>query len=268
MTTIFTSDPHGTGDAWVNKVNYMYNKYPSAEIVFGGDYIDGRNDSKQVLNYIRQIQNNHNAIVLIGNHDDMLKLFLSTNDRYYYDGWRINGANSTVKSLTGKRINYRTTYNNLINYQLYDGTKLLDWLNSLKLSYVNEDGCYVHAYVSLDSNDINENIKNTNRDNILWNRELAEDNAHYHNNTNKSILFGHTPTCLFSLGNDEAKGLMQVKYKDENIFKQSNECPIIETYREGKKSLIACDGGCHGGDNYNTGNVVVVNKGKIIDWLN
>lgn len=56
MTTIFASDFHGTGDAYINKIMYMFHKHPEAQIVFGGDYIDGRKQIKQVLNFVRQMQ--------------------------------------------------------------------------------------------------------------------------------------------------------------------------------------------------------------------
>ena len=113
MTTIFASDFHGTGDVYINKIQKMCVKYPSAQVVFGGDYIDGRKNNKQVLNYIHQMQLNHHAIALKGNHEDLLLKFIETNERWSYNNWRQNGGNNTYKSLIGRRIQYSVARDNL-----------------------------------------------------------------------------------------------------------------------------------------------------------
>lgn len=38
---IWASDPHGTGQAWIELVHQAQTKYPDNQTVFGGDYIDG-----------------------------------------------------------------------------------------------------------------------------------------------------------------------------------------------------------------------------------
>ena len=38
---IWASDPHGTGQPWIDLVKQAQAKYPDSETIFGGDYIDG-----------------------------------------------------------------------------------------------------------------------------------------------------------------------------------------------------------------------------------
>lgn len=291
MTTIFASDFHGTGAAYINKIEKMRAKYPSARVVFGGDYIDGRKDSKQVLNYIRQMQLNHHAIALKGNHEDLLLKFIETNERWSYNNWRQNGGNNTYESLIGKRIQYSVARDNLKQIKLFDGTSMVKWMNQLPLTYINDDACFVHAELTLDqaphieqtivdetyhvktfikSNQhktypIQEAVANSKEETKLWGRDFVQMAGLLHNYSDHAIVVGHTPTCYFSPAGQTA-GMCSIKYQDENTLKQRIMCPIIQIKYENEQPIIACDGGCHSGKNYNTGNVVVIAHGKIIDW--
>lgn len=297
MTTIFASDFHGTGDVYINKIQKMCVKYPSAQVVFGGDYIDGRKNSKQVLNYIHQMQLNHHAIALKGNHEDLMLSFVHSGTRWDYDGWRENGGNTTYRSLVGKRIRISVAQKELENVELYDGTNMIKWMNQLPLTYINDDACFVHAELTLDqaphieqtivdeskypphhaktlikSNQylvypVQEAVANSKEETKLWGRDFVQMAGLLHNYSDHAIVIGHTPTYYFTPAGQTA-GMCAIKYQDENTFKQHVMCPIIEYHYDGEQSIIACDGGCHSGENYNTGNVVVIDHGKIIDWMN
>lgn len=295
MTTIFASDFHGTGDVYINKIQKMCVKYPSAQVVFGGDYIDGRKNSKQVLNYIRQMQLDHHAIALKGNHEDLLLKFIETNKRWSYNNWRQNGGNTTYKSLIGMRIQYSVARNNLEWTKLFDGTSMIKWMNQLPLTYINDDACFVHAELTLDQSPrieqtivdeskyaphhvktfiksnqhriypVQEAVANSKEETKLWGRDFVQMAGLLHNYSDHAIVIGHTPTCYFTPAGQTA-GMCAIKYQDENTLKQRIMCPIIQIKYENEQSIIACDGGCHSGENYNTGNVVVIDHGKIIDW--
>lgn len=269
MTTIFASDFHGTGNQYINKIQRMYHKYPSAQIVFGGDYIDGRKYSKQVLNYVRQMQNNHHAIVLKGNHEDLMQTFIETGiDKY---GWYQNGAKTTIKSLFGRGFSKRQTCYLLNTYRLYDGTPLRQYIANLPTEYVNDDGCFVHAYVDVGAPDIQSAIDNTSDLDRMWNRSLAEDIDYHQNKTGKAVIFGHTPTCFIKQKPKiDPTGQQIINYLSPIIDKQIDKCPIVTStfHHPGEKLLIACDGGCHRQGSYNTGNVVVIKNGEIIDYEN
>lgn len=295
MTTIFASDFHGTGDAYINKIEKMRAKYPAAQIVFGGDYIDGRKYSKQVLNYIRQMQINHHAVVLKGNHEDLMLEFVRSGNRWDYDAWRENGGNTTYRSLVGKRIRFSVAQEALQQVELYDGTKLVDWMNRLQKAYVNDDACFVHAQLTLPQHPeeiettldnsaypshhvetfikhephpvypIEDAIKNTSEETALWGRDFIQLAGFWHNYSDHAIVVGHTPTCYFTYAS-HSEGLFVTEYRDDNSFKQKLMCPIMKMYRENERPIIACDGGCHGKQPYNTGNVLVIDHGEVVDY--
>lgn len=265
MTTIFASDPHGTGNAWIKKVNLMFAKHPESQLVFGGDYIDGRKDSKQVLNYVQQMRHQHNAVLLKGNHEDLMQHFLRSKGKDQC-GWFTNGAKTTIKSLLGRGYSKQQSYQHLKQYRLYDGTSLALWLAMLPTVYVNQDGCFVHAYLDTYWKSIQEAIQETSETERLWRRDLVETNRCIVNQTGKAIIIGHTPTCYFEDCN--TKDIKITKYQSSINCKQRYVCPIIESQRTGCQPIIACDGGCHSTEKFNTGNVAVIDNGKIIDWVN
>lgn len=90
MTTIFCSDIHGNYQELKSKMDKMIKKYSQAEIVFGGDMLDGYSqiDVSNVLKYILNLQKARDAKVLIGNHEDMLLKFYKFDDRL----WLQNGG--------------------------------------------------------------------------------------------------------------------------------------------------------------------------------
>lgn len=264
MTTIFASDMHGTGDAFINKINKMHQKYPYAEVVFGGDYIDGRKDSKQVLNYVRYMQDKYNAKVLIGNHEDMLLDFI----RCYDLNWIRNGGKTTVKSLFGRGYSKLILKRKLIDYKLYDGTSLIDWLMSLKHQYYNNDAVFVHAYLDLSYNSIKDSIKNTKYCDKIWRRDLSDCPDRNNNHLNKAVVFGHTPTCYFNYYGLNSNDKLEILKSKINDYQGQYSCPIYYYKKHNFSPIIACDGGCHGQLENNTGNVLVINKNKVIDWIN
>ena len=255
MTTIFSSDPHGTGKPWIDKVNRMITKYPGAKIVLGGDYIDGRKNSKETINYVQQLVNQRGAVALKGNHEDLCEQYLKdTIDRF---GWFTNGAKTTIHSLLGRTYNESTAYKHLRHWELYDGTEFQKWLENLSMAYINGDAAFVHAYLAVDLyNDISQAIGFTDNTAKMWQRSFLMSKSY--NMTDTAVVFGHTPTCLAER--------YDLKAYDKSVS-SVEPCPIL-VCEKGKAPLIACDGGCHSDLLDHTGNVVVIKKEKIIDYQN
>lgn len=252
MTTIFTSDPHGTGDAWINKVNQMRRKYPHAQIVFGGDYIDGRPDSAQVLNYVQHCCY-HDAVALCGNHEDLLMTFFD--DRRDRFGWHENGGNTTTESLLHHiPATALQEWSELTSYRLYDGTLLPVWLHSLPTVHVNEDGVFVHAFLNTQYDQLETAIQQTSVYDRIWRRNFAM--SDFPNKTGHTVVFGHTPTTF------RERSASRVYGSDDG-----DNCPIVEFQSDTDAPLIAVDGGCHDMQDNHTGNVVVLEHGHVIDWL-
>ena len=172
MKTIVIGDVHGCynelKDLFMSLVeNGEYNK-DTDKIVFLGDYIDRGDDSRLVIQFIRNIQKTHNNVIaLMGNHEDMLL--------NYYDGydnnWLYNGYSDTFASYTG----YSKEFDDDV-----------EWMRTLPLYHEDEHFIYVHAGIDVDRN-MDEQDKYT----MLWIREEFIYNPKKYN---KPVIFGHTPT--------------------------------------------------------------------------
>lgn len=237
MTTIFTTDIHGNYDTLKRKMDYMLNKYPQAEIVFGGDYVDGRKEVKvkEVLTYIYSLGKTREVKYLLGNHEQMLLDFYKFNDML----WFKNGAKKTIKSLFGRGFSKSLTKKNLSQYKLDTDTYLIHWLKNLLPDYENEDGYFVHAYINPDW-DLKKAREKTSTEDKIWNRGLINCEK---NLTGKTIIVGHTPVQEFS---DEVKPAI----KSEKYY-----------------PVYFCDGGSNSGDENSNLFICVFDKGKMIEYI-
>lgn len=96
---IFISDIHGNHET-LGLIEQAKKDFPYAQLVTGGDYIDGRDSVKEVLDYLIE-QKSEGAIVLLGNHEQMLLNY--ANEREHQDGiWFFNGGSDTLRQLLGK----------------------------------------------------------------------------------------------------------------------------------------------------------------------
>lgn len=238
MTTIFCSDIHGNYQELKNKMNKMTEKYPEAEIVFGGDYVDGFNsiDVLNTLKYILKLQKEKNATVLIGNHEDMLLNFYKFNDILWYQ----NGAKKTIKSLFGRGYSKEVAKYHLSQLKLDKDTYLISWLKSLPVDYENDDGYFVHAYINPNL-DLKTSKEKTSFENKIWGRSLINCEK---NLTGKSIIVGHTPIQVIDAKTD---------------FK-----PIIKS--EKHYPIYFCDGGSKGNFDNSGLLVCVFEKGELIEY--
>ena len=99
MRTIVIGDIHGCYDELKDLMETLEEEYEYRrgidKLVFLGDYIDRGNNSRLVIEFIRNLQeNNDNVIALMGNHEDMLLNYYKGID----DSWTFNGHNETLKS--------------------------------------------------------------------------------------------------------------------------------------------------------------------------
>lgn len=155
-----------------------------------GDYVDRGLRSKQVVEQIINIKNNNNAIVLKGNHDDMMVAALKHDDEAYDAHWLNNGGFTTIISYIGgdyfeegfdwdKYIEVKEHIRK--HYQHH-----IDFLDALPLYHEDERHLYVHAGI----NPMLSNWKNTSESDFIWIREQFYSNF---TNLNKKVIFGHTP---------------------------------------------------------------------------
>ena len=99
---IFISDIHGNIET-LELIKKARADYPDAQLVAGGDYLDGRWDVKPVIDYLQEAANNDNAVILKGNHE---QLFLNyAQEQEYQAGiWFYNGGALSLDSLYGREL--------------------------------------------------------------------------------------------------------------------------------------------------------------------
>ncbi len=172
MRTIVIGDIHGCYDELKDLISTLetegeYNKGID-KLVFLGDYIDRGENSRLVIEFIRNLQeNNDNVIALMGNHEDMLLDYIDG----LSDDWLWNGHTSTMNSYEG----FRNQFNSDVQ-----------WMRSLPLYHEDEHCIYVHAGINA-----YRPMEKQDKKTLLWVREqfIYSVKEHY-----KTVIFGHTPT--------------------------------------------------------------------------
>ena len=173
MKTIVIGDIHGCYNELKKMIDDLTEKkvynYKKDRLIFLGDYIDRGDDSRLVINFIRNLQNgNQNVIALMGNHEDMAVEYFSTYDKF--SPWLYNGCEYTLKS-----------YKNHNDELASD----IEWMKNLPLYFEDDNYVYVHAGINKKYS-MEKQSKNT----LLWAREeFIYDTKEY----NKRVIFGHTP---------------------------------------------------------------------------
>ncbi len=155
------------------------------QLVILGDLADRGKQSKETLELAYHLALKEDAVVVKGNHDEMLELYLEDpieKQAHYYR----NGGETTIYSLLGADASRKNHKQNAAEIKR-QYPWLLPFLKSLNYFYEWEDYLFVHAGVDLSLADWRDS---TERD-FIWIREGFYDQP---NTTNKTIVFGHTPT--------------------------------------------------------------------------
>lgn len=242
MEYIFASDAHGTGKPWIKLVKQAQADYPDAKLVLGGDYIDGRKHSKETLDFVMEQADKPNVEVLIGNHEDMM----------------LNFVEKTIKSLLGRG------YSQNKAKALLKATPYYQFIANIRdnLSYEDDNFLFMHAGFDI------KHPEKRDRELLLWARDeyFYEDMIRRtlaHNPLDKTIVTGHTPTCIIDgrFLEGRAEGLPE-EYKEDLI---NYACPVLRVQYKGEKARYLTDNGCHGDLPSHNGNVAVFNeKGALL----
>lgn len=155
------------------------------QLLFVGDLADRGEDSKAVFERVHTLMETEGAIVVKGNHDEMLEQFLenpATNLPLYY----MNGGESTINSLLGRSTS-RENYAKNVQEIKEEYPWLLPMLQSFPLYYEWGDYLFVHAGVNLRLDD----WRASSDHDFVWIREGFYDQP---NTTDKTIIFGHSVT--------------------------------------------------------------------------
>ena len=194
MRLLAISDIHGCLNklkSLLDEVKYNPNK---DKLILLGDYVDRGQQSIETLLYVGELIDN-GAIAILGNHDEMFKELLESNQleyalsqRYYYQ----QGTAVTIEQY--------------LELNKEKQKRVIDILNNLKLYYEYENYIFVHAGL-----DCKKSIDNQKYEDYFWIR-----NEFYKNKgiDNKIIIFGHTPTCNLN-SNHYCTVWVDEKYNDK-----------------------------------------------------
>ena len=258
---IFASDPHGTGQPWIDLVEQAKQAYPKAQVVFGGDYIDGRSFNKETLDYV-MTSVKAGAIALLGNHEQMMLDFIDQQDDFFAAVWYGNGAKTTIKSL----LDLNHCCSKRMAKRLLQETDYYQFIKGLPLDYQTDNITFVHAGIKPDGSPTDRDYKLWAREEYWygWENQSADKlfTVFAHNQTGKTIVTGHTPTCLINgFFNDPHVG-----YPDDEILSDTKDyqCPVVSVQFIDEPARIFTDNGCHGDLQGHNGNIVVLNDDGTI----
>jgi serine/threonine protein phosphatase 1 len=160
-------------------------------LIFLGDYVDGWSQSKQVIDYLLELELKCKCIFIKGNHDVWCEEWLSSGKTN--DVWLFHGGSFTVNS-----------YQNLSSLEK---SKHLDFYSRMKNYHVDENNkLFIHAgFSSMHGPSKEVYSSNYNWDRTLWEMALSVDKNIPLNSVRypkrlklfNEIFIGHTPTIDF-----------------------------------------------------------------------
>jgi serine/threonine protein phosphatase 1 len=189
--TLCISDIHGCYDEFCELLQLVnYNPFED-KLVLLGDYMDRGSKSKEVLEMVMGLVNEHGAIALKGNHD---KMFLDMIDERDYTVFISNGGLKTLASYYPDLKDY-VDVGLARQYILNNYKSHIEFIRNLPYYYEDENFIYVHAGL----NPMYKEWKDNTPNDMIWIRELFFDN---YTRTDKTVIFGHTP-CLNLHGKED-----------------------------------------------------------------
>jgi serine/threonine protein phosphatase 1 len=174
----------------------------TAEFVFLGDYVDRGLHSKLVIDYLLELQKNHSAVFLRGNHDDVHDWLLNNqcmshddwthkDFAYVWDWWLYNGLISSVKS-------YGVDQQDCQKWVDVVPESHKKFFRDLNLYWENSTHFACHGYMRPfeELPRILKFISQDRNDEALWSR--FRDLNTIKTKWDKIGVFGHTPTLQFN----------------------------------------------------------------------
>ncbi|HEY5590252.1 MAG TPA: metallophosphoesterase family protein, partial [Paludibacter sp.] len=147
--TFAIGDIHGCFDSLKELIENKIQLQRNDKLIFLGDYIDRGSKSKEVIDYIIELQEKgYDLITLLGNHESMLVDAYNNDD--FKSIWIQNGGAETLKSFG---------VNSLKDME----SKYLNFFNNLKLYFELDEFLFVHA-------GFNDELENpfTDKYSMLW----------------------------------------------------------------------------------------------------
>lgn len=162
-------------------------------LIFLGDYVDGWSESKEVIDYLIELNEKHHCIFIKGNHDEWCEDWLQNNNANAT--WLVHGGEVTVKSYE--------------SISPEEKAKHLEFFNRLQHFYIDEDNnLFIHAgFSSMHGPQQEVYSSNYKWDRTLWemaltmDKRIQKDSKSYPKRLKlfKEIFIGHTPTLNYDV---------------------------------------------------------------------
>jgi serine/threonine protein phosphatase 1 len=189
--TLVISDIHGEIELFERLLAVVNYDSSHDQLILLGDYIDRGPNSKKVLEKVIELKSD-GALVLKGNHEDMMIKALTTDEERSWKNWvNRNGGRSTLESYGFNESEFLVS-----DEEEFSKPKLhcetldrhLDFIQNLEHFIELEEYIFVHAGVHPI-----QSIEETDPYTLMWIRE--EFYSAY--SGEKTVIFGHTPTKNF-----------------------------------------------------------------------
>ena len=172
------SDIHGKKDTFIELLNNIGYDSAQDQLILLGDYVDRGPNSRAVLNQVIRLQE-EGAIVLRGNHDDML-VAAYRGEPGALERWERNGAIHTLQ-------NYDSTIETMTIPQTDEFRQHVEFIESLAYYHETPDYIFVHAGINPA-----RPLEDTDPFDFVWIRDAFFKEY----SGDKTVIFGHTPTSL------------------------------------------------------------------------
>ncbi|MFJ7934744.1 metallophosphoesterase family protein [Sporosarcina sp. NPDC096371] len=188
--TLVISDIHGELELFEQLLAKVQYDPHHDQLILLGDYVDRGPHSKKVLDKVIELKA-QGALVLKGNHEDMMIKALTTDDEHAWKHWaHRNGGSNTLQSYGFSEEEFIVPENvEFVKPELYSDklTGHLEFIQCLDSVIVSEDYIFVHAGIHPTLP-----IAETDPYVLMWIREDFYNGYH----GDKTVIFGHTPTTI------------------------------------------------------------------------
>lgn len=155
------------------------------QLLFLGDLIDRGEDSRRVLEMVKDLVDNQGAICLSGNHEYMFLTWLDDPEESY-DHYRRNGGDTTINSILGRPLDAPVDGVEDAKRVATEAADLVEFIRQMPFVVETDKYIFVHAGIDLTLDDWHE----TTDYKKVWLRKPFHEAE---NHTGKTIVFGHTP---------------------------------------------------------------------------
>ena len=155
------------------------------QLLFLGDLIDRGEDSRRVLEMVKDLVDNQGAICLSGNHEYMFLTWLDDPEESY-DHYRRNGGDTTINSILGRPLDAPVDGVEDAKRVATEAADLVEFVRQMPFVVETDKYIFVHAGIDLTLDDWHE----TTDYKKVWLRKPFHEAE---NHTGKIIVFGHTP---------------------------------------------------------------------------